>query len=318
MYIDGMVFERNGEYIREPSSYFVNRCLDGPDNGRDFDAIVHDLQHGYEDGPSLLALVQRFVGEHAKVTQDNVLAAIRTVFAQMYEGGGTRIDGFHTALYPDVRNMFDMFAACHPKFDTKFCSYLPETYELDKDDYGNWIMTVTGREEFIGYSEGEYFVVESKEVIDDISWVKVARNAVRMFKGCAPHEAGFGRPADSIVRNDAIDAMRRAVEDQIIRYRAKHRRVHNGKYVDEVDGKVLSPLKSHVDHYPVSFARLVDTWLAEQKCSLEDIATEATVGDFGGVVMSDEAQRKNWQDYHREHAQLRIVSEQRNLSSRHY
>ena len=99
MYIDGMVFERNGEYIREPSPYFADRCLDGPDSGRDFDAIVHDLQHGYEDGPSLLALVQEFVGEHAKVTQDNVLAAIRTVFAQMYEGGGTCIDGFHTALY---------------------------------------------------------------------------------------------------------------------------------------------------------------------------------------------------------------------------
>ena len=317
MYIDDMVFEHNGEYIREPSPYFVARCLDGGGD-RDFDGIVHDLQHGYKGGPSLTEFVQQYVGEHAKVTQDTVLTAIRTVFAQMYEGGGTCIDGFHTALYPEVRNMFDMFVACHPKFDTKFYSYLPDTYQLDKDDYGNWTMTVTGCEEFIGYSEGEYFVVESKDVIDDISWVKAARNAVRMFKGCLPHETGFGGPADSVVRDDAIVALRRAVENQIITYRAKHRRMHNGKYVDEVDRKVLAPENSHVDHYPISFARLVDMWCAEQKCSLDDIATEATVGEFNGVVMSDDAQLRSWQDFHREHAVLRVVSKARNLTSRHY
>ena len=320
-------YERHGEYIRNESLYFADRCLgghtvkhrhkrDNPDADRDFDAIVHDLQHGYDEYTmSLPEFVQHFVGSQAKVTQDNVLSAIRAVFTQMYESGKPGIDG----SYSEIRVMFDMLVACHPKFNTKFCSYLPDSYEVDKDDHGNWIVTVTGYNEHIICTEGDYVVLDSREVVDDFSWVKAARNAVRMFKGCSPSDAGFNHwPAANVVRTDAISALRRAVEDQIIKYRAKHRRAHNGKYVDEVDGKVLAPENSHVDHYPVSFARLVDTWLAEQKYSFEDVVTEATVGDFGGVVMSDEAQRKNWQDYHREHAQLRIVSEQRNLSSRHY
>ena len=326
---DDIIYERHGEYIRNVSPYFVDRCLGGydalgrndgcSDDSRDFDAIVHDLQHGYKDGPSLPEFVQQYVGPDTKVTQDNVLAAIRTVFAQMYEGGGTRIDGFHTALYPEVRNMFDMFVTCHPKFDTKFYSYLPDMYQLDKDQYGNWTITVTGTRECIMYSDGEYFLVESEDIVDDISWVKIARNVVRMFEGCTPQAAGFASaPAVGVARDDFLVALRRAVDDQISAYRRKHKAAHGGKYIDVVDGRELAPLDSHVDHYPVSFARLVDMWCAEQRYDVKDIAVEATVGDFGGVVMSNDAQRRSWQNYHRQHALLRVVSKARNLSSRHY
>lgn len=311
------IYERHGEYIRNPSQYFVDRCLGDYDatDGRDFAAIIHDLQHGYDGSMSLTALVHRFVGADAKVTQKHVLAAIRAGFAQLYESKNTYID----KPYSDARNMFDMLLACHPKFDTKFRSYLPDAYELDKDEHGYWTVTVIGRKEHIVYIDGEYYVLDSEEVVDDLSWVKTARNAVKIFKGCTAHEAGFANaPALGVVRTDAIDALRRAIDDQIGQYRGKHKAAHNGKYVDEVDGKVLSPSQSHVDHYPVSFARLVDTWLAEQQCTLEDVVVEATVGDFGGVVMCDDAQRRSWQDYHRRYATLRVVSKERNLSSRHY
>lgn len=316
---DDVIYERHGEYIRNVSPYFIDRCLDGDNGGRDFDAIVHDLQHGYDGGMSLPALVQRFVGPDAKVTQDTVLAAIRTAFTQMYEGESTRIDVLYTAFYPDVRDMFDMFIACHPKFDTKFRSYLPDTYKLDKDQYGNWIITVTGTQESIMYSDGEYVLVESEDIVDDLSWVKTARNAVRMFKGCTPQAAGFtSAPAIGVARDDFLVALRSAINDQISAYRRKHKVAHGGTYVDEVDGKRLAPLDSHVDHYPISFARLVDMWLAEQQYGFEDIVTEATVGEFNGVVMSNDTQRRSWQDFHRDHAVLRIVSKERNLSSRHY
>lgn len=314
MVMTDLIYERDGEYIRNPSKYFVDRCINTrSDYGRDFDAIVNDLRQGYDGGMSLPALVQRFVGPSAKVTQDNVRAAIRGAFTQLYESGDTCIDSGS-----DVQSTFDMLLACHPKFDEKFGSYLPGTYELDKDQYGNWTVTVTGRKEFIVYSDGDYLVVDAEDVVDDVSWVKIARNAARMFKGCAPHEAGFGRPVASVVRNDTMDALRKAVDDQISEHRCKHRKAHNGKYVDVVDGKTLSPLDSHVDHYPISFARLVDMWFAEQQYGFEDIAIEATVGEFNGVMMSNDAQCRSWQDFHREHAALRVVSKERNLSSRHH
>lgn len=322
-------YQRNGEYIRNESLYFADRCLGDHDikhlhkhdnHNRDFDSIVNDLRHGYSHGydkygMSLPELVQHFVGPQENVTQSNVLAAIRAAFTQLYESGNVVFDG----SYSKARVMFDMLVACHPKFNTKFSSYLPASYKLDKDSYDNWIVTVTGYDEHIICIDGEYVVLDSRKVVDDFSWVKAARNAVRMFKGCSKDDAGFGHwPVTDVVHTDTISALRRSVEDQINEYRVKHKRLHNGKYVDEVDGKVLSPLNSHVDHYPISFARLVDTWLAEQKYSLEDIVTKATIGDFSGVVMSNEAQRKNWQKYHRKHAQLRIISKQRNLSSQHY
>ena len=324
MFVTDMIHERHGEYVRNVSKYFAERCLGGydavgrnkySDDSRDFDSIVHDLHHGYDGSMSLTEFVQRFVGPNAKVTQDNVLAAIRAAFTQLYESGHTIIDG----LDFDRQVMFDMLIACHPKFDEKFGSYLPDTYELGKDEHGSWIVTVSGAKEVIMYSDGEYFLVESEDVVDDVSWVKAARNAVRMFKGCSAYDAGFaGKPALRAVRNDAIDALRTAVDDQISQHRRKHKAEHSGKYIDVVDGKVLSPRDSHVDHYPISFMRLVDTWLAQQQCGFEDIAVNSTVGDFKGAVMSNDTQRRSWQEYHREHAKLRIVSKERNISSRHY
>lgn len=325
MYID-QVYERGGTYIREPSRYFIDRCLGGYaidsrdtcfSATRDFESIVHDLHHSYGDGLGLPELVHRFVGKHAKVTQDNVLIAVRAAFTYLDESGRTCID----EPYSDVRDTFDMIIACHPKFDTKFGSYLPSRYELDHDDYGYWTVTATGYDEdiiYVGDGDG-YLILDSQEVVDDVSWVKAARNAVRMFKGCSAYDAGFtGVPTASVQRGDVITALRKAVNDQIVEYRRKHKAQHNGVYIDAVDGKVLSPANSHVDHYPVSFMRLVNMWLDSQRCDIKDIAVASTFGDFNGVVMSNDAQRRSWQDYHRQHATLRIVSKKRNLSLRHY
>jgi len=115
------------------------------------------------------------------------------------------------------------------------------------------------------------------------------------------------------VRRDKLEALRRAVEDQIISFRA---RVFS-------EGSVRCPFlntelilsKSHVDHIsPMTFMALVNGWMESMGLNYDSIAI--TPPDDNQIVtrMTDVDQITSWQDYHQRHARLRVISPLGNLS----
>ena len=100
-------------------------------------------------------------------------------------------------------------------------------------------------------------------------------------------------------------AFRRAIEDQIMEF--KKSRMF-GNYVITDDGKLLPPEKTHVHHDP-PFEVLVERFLSEKKLKLEDIPIKESP-DGIQYTIADEALLKEWQEYHRKHAKLILLSKE--------
>jgi hypothetical protein len=78
--------------------------------------------------------------------------------------------------------------------------------------------------------------------------------------------------------------------------------------------KKFSRDQAHIDHTPPqTLVALVDDWLRSEDLSIEDVAIDCT-GDMRSVdTFDDESQRASWQAYHRNHANLRVISAGGNL-----
>lgn|ERR1700746_75352 len=105
------------------------------------------------------------------------------------------------------------------------------------------------------------------------------------------------------------DAMRVAVGDQVSEFKmsAAYRGLECA-----ITGVVLSLETAHVDHAPPEFAVLADEWADD--CggyNAIDLMPEED-GKFGNELYSEDAE--DWAEYHREYANLRIVSAHVNLS----
>ena len=117
---------------------------------------------------------------------------------------------------------------------------------------------------------------------DDISFVKCIENRTDTQK--------------------VIECFRRAVLHDIIEM--KEKAFASGTVTCELTGVPLSWNECHVDHvHPYEFRALLDAWLDDNKLTLESFI----------VIDKDFAPQHNllkldWQEYHRKHAVLRIVS----------
>lgn len=114
--------------------------------------------------------------------------------------------------------------------------------------------------------------------------------------------------------HDLLDALRHAIEPQIIQFK---RSAFNSP-IQPVCPFLGTPLDwhdCHVDHaMPLTFDVLVKDFLAETGI---DPATVVMEGWEDGCVtkrLVDPDLRSRWQDYHREHALLRLTSKLANLS----
>lgn len=113
---------------------------------------------------------------------------------------------------------------------------------------------------------------------------------------------------------DRMEALRRAVEDQIVAFR---NRAFAGRpaLVCPLSGIAVTLNNSHVDHGPpLGFHGLAGAWLSTEGLDLVELHISEPADNQIVTLLVDEAQRLSWQEFHRANATLRILSPRANLS----
>ena len=78
-------------------------------------------------------------------------------------------------------------------------------------------------------------------------------------------------------------------------------------------GRVVSFDEADVDHIPPdTFVALFNRFLRERGLTVEAVQLDDYRGEHIGRVIADDALRRAWQDYHRAHAKLRVISAEAN------
>jgi hypothetical protein len=111
---------------------------------------------------------------------------------------------------------------------------------------------------------------------------------------------------------DALNGLRSAIKDQVMAFRDSE---FGGREAVPcaVTGVPVERSNSHVDHKP-TFAELVERFLAERNRTLGSIAVEPTTDGDTETRIADPELVSAWQEFHRKHASLRVVSRKANLS----
>lgn len=108
----------------------------------------------------------------------------------------------------------------------------------------------------------------------------------------------------------ATSAMRRAISDQVAQYKRWRYANSGGSVTCDASGKPLPWGDAAVDHWPVTFAYLRDSFLARESLELESVKTESD--PVCGVAMKDTGLRSRWQAFHDAAKTLRLVSVKEN------
>jgi hypothetical protein len=114
--------------------------------------------------------------------------------------------------------------------------------------------------------------------------------------------------------SDVRSAFRAAISSQVEAFR---RSAFDGPRVPfcPLTGWSLSPETAHVDHeHPDTFEALVNRFLAGQGLRIEDVPTGGWQDGSLETVLSDATLLRAWQEFHSEHARLRLLSRTANLS----
>jgi len=110
---------------------------------------------------------------------------------------------------------------------------------------------------------------------------------------------------------DLSEACRFAVKDQTDAFRERALGAEEAPTCP-FRGTELNAGNAHVDHAaPNTFAKLFRDWMEENSWTVADI-TLADTGERKELEIQE--QLTSWQEYHREHAELRLVSWEANLS----
>lgn len=224
-------------------------------------------------------------------TQKAVKHVVRTT---LYDAGITTVPADDDT---ELAHLCTMLVLSHPRVHDKYADGLPVEYHIGRSE-NDWATIMT---------------VDPHGTEDDFSWIKAAENVSRIMKSSTSQREEKLRVVHQRNHyNNVIDAMRLEIQDQIAEFRENYAIEHGGMYVSAITGKSLHVDDTHVDHHPLDFADIVNGWLTQQEIDLSDVAIENNVGSFRGHYMSDLRQKESWSKYHRDVAQLRIVSAQEN------
>lgn len=118
----------------------------------------------------------------------------------------------------------------------------------------------------------------------------------------------------SSIRRDALSALREAVADQVTGFK-NEAFAGRSEVLCAVRGVPTRFCDAHVDHIPPwTYSALVTEWLQHEGIKLEDVAVTPPADNQHLATMTDARQLHSWQRFHREHARLRIVCSEANLS----
>lgn len=122
---------------------------------------------------------------------------------------------------------------------------------------------------------------------------------------------------ETATRDRAIKALRVAVEAQVADFRQQAIATAAAQGTELLCPCLGTPLLSgacHVDHqHPHTFKRLVDDWMGQEGLtSFDEVAL--TVCDMDRCTMCNNDQRASWQQFHKQHARLRLLSARANMS----
>ena len=112
-------------------------------------------------------------------------------------------------------------------------------------------------------------------------------------------------------------AMRAAIQDQVDLFKSikfKEAKECGSAPLCPLRGTVMTTDNCHVDHItPNTVLSLQSRWMSEQGLALSDI--ELSGGDQSGPqTMASVQLLSSWQQFHRQHACLRLLSSKANLS----
>lgn len=119
-------------------------------------------------------------------------------------------------------------------------------------------------------------------------------------------------------RKKVLRALRSAVEADTMSFKTMAFDASlSGWLLCPVTYELLRPATAHVDHRaPKTFDVLVQMFLAHERLSFDDIRVAPTEDNTYQNYLVDADLRQRWISYHRDNAQLEIVSRQANLSIR--
>lgn len=115
-------------------------------------------------------------------------------------------------------------------------------------------------------------------------------------------------------RRDRLEALRRAIEGQILDFRASV--FSSGRTVIcPLRGVPITENSCHVDHeLPMTFVCLVERWLASEKLTIAALQITPPIDNQIVTELTCPGQLRSWQNFHRECAKLRVLSRRGNLS----
>lgn len=115
-------------------------------------------------------------------------------------------------------------------------------------------------------------------------------------------------------RKDRLEALRRAIDDQIIAFRERCF-AQNSALICPLQGVPITRAAYHVDHAPPAlFATLAEAWLRERELAWIDVQITPPADNQIVAQMTDPIQRASWTEFHRARAKLRMLSPKGNLS----
>ena len=109
----------------------------------------------------------------------------------------------------------------------------------------------------------------------------------------------------------AADALRLAVEPQTRAFRAQLFGSYAQLVCPETGTMLFNDANTHIDHAVVPFRELVDTFCRQQGRKLGELEVQRVSKSGGvqaGAPLADQAVVREFQEFHRQHAQLRAVS----------
>lgn len=111
-------------------------------------------------------------------------------------------------------------------------------------------------------------------------------------------------------------AAREAVSPQIVDFREEYFRKHqdsSGQILCSVTQKKVGRNDVHVDHHPTSFQKLVGVFLATNEIALEVVKYKGQEDGDERLSYADQPLKEKFASYHKQNAELRLISREANL-----